>query len=331
MTQYIDIDWEAPFDPLYGSPIIIPENTMLWRGYDVRFNPIPDRYSYYTSTSSALEYAKKQHRELGCFITSTPLKLMDIQFMMNILEKIIQTNQSDKYINDFASTIISFGLCSLGHQILLLKERYKDEMKKQTVESKELKRNINKMIDTYKASNIIEQRGIRVAETDNDGITMAFLQELFKGLFDGFVSPRLYTAFHSEKGGQLNPEMIIFNPKESNLKQMKYYPSNIVSKTFNDFIENKHQLINVRMIKSGEEISMRMYLSGGKQISNNTKHHLDDYEDKLNANDKTTIKNYKDALKSGKRWREKIMIVNSEPSNKLKLNEFKSMKFDTDI
>jgi hypothetical protein len=314
MTEYIELDWEAEFEPLYGSEIIIPENTMLWRGYDNRFNAIPERYVYYSSSRIAYEYAKKEDRELGCFVTKTPLKLMDIRFMMNILERIIETNQSDIYLNDFASSIISFGLCSLGHQITLLKERYKEELKKDTANSKEIKKNIKKMIDIYKPLNIVEQKGVRVAETTNDGVTMAFLQELFKGLFDGFVSPRLFTAFHTEKGGQLNPEMIIFNPKVSNIKQIKYYPSNIIKKSFNDFISDNHQLINVRMMNSGEEISMKMYVSGGKQI--NSKHYLDDYEDKLNANDKEVVKEYKNATKSGKRWRKKIdirMIYRASP------------------
>jgi hypothetical protein len=323
--QYYELDWEQSWSPLYGSPIIIPENTMLWRGYDTNFNPIPERYLYYSSSSSAYEYAKKQNRDLGCFVTTNPIKLMDIRFMMNILERIIQTNQSDVYLNDFASSMISFGLCSLGHQITLLKERYKDEFKKQTVNSKEIKMNIQKMIDIHKPMNIIEQKGIRVAETMNDGFTMAFLQELFKDLFDGFVSPRLYTVFHTEKGGQLNPEMIIFNPKLSNLKQLKHYPSNVVIKTFNDFITNNHQLINVKTKKSGEEISMKMFLSGGEQpIINNSKHYLEDYEDRLNANDKETVKHHKNAIKAGKRWREKIMIINSRPQGPMKLNYFES-------
>lgn len=324
MTQYIDINWEVPFEPLYGSPIIIPENTMLWRGYDTNFNPIPERYLYYSSSSSAYEYAQKQGRDLGCFVTTNPIKLMDIRFMMNILEKIIQTNQSDIYLNDFSSSIISFGLCSLGHQISLLKMRYKDVLQTQTANSKEIKRNIQKMIEVYKPLNIVEQKGVRVAETTNDGFTMAFLQELFKGLFDGFVSPRLFTPFHTEKAGQLNPEMIIFNPKASNLKQIKYYPSNIITKTFNDFISDNHQLINVRTMKSGEEISMKMYISGGQPIINNSKHYLDDFEDKLNANDKETVKHYKTAIKAGKRWREKITIINSRPQGPIKLNHFVS-------
>lgn len=331
MTYYREIDWEAPFEPLYGSPIIIPENTMLWRGYDTRFNPIPERFQYYSSSSIAYEYAMKEHRELGCFVTTRPIKLIDIRFMMNILDRIIHTNSSDKYLDDFVSSIISFGLCSLGHQITLLKERYKDEIKKQTEASKEIKRNIQKVIECYKPLNVIEQKGVRIGETTNDGFTMAFLQELFKGLFDGFVSPRLATPFHNEKDGQLSPEMVIFNPKASNLKQLQYYPSNIITNTFTDFISINHQLINVRKIKKGDEISIKMYMSGNSSLRSgggrriiNSKHHLDEYEDKLNTGDRETMRIHTNAIKAGKKWREKIMIIQMRSDSPIKLNEFTS-------
>lgn len=80
-------------------------------------------------------------------------------------------------------------------------------------------------------------------------------------------------------------------------------------------------------MKKGEEISIRMYMSGGKRIIN-SKHHLDEYEDKLNANDKEIMKTYKNAIKAGKKWREKIMIIDSRPQNTIKLNEFTSSELN---
>jgi hypothetical protein len=322
MTQYIELDWETPWSPLYGSPLIIPENTMLWRGYDIRYDPIPDRYAYYSGMEIVMEYAKKPNRELGCFITTKPLKLMDIRFMINILERIIQTNQADAYLNDFASTILSFGICSLGHQIKLLKKRYANALNKSTSNSKIIQKNIQKMIDIYNPSNLIEQRGVRIAETTNDGQTMGFLQELFKNHFDGFISPRLYTIFHTEKDGQLNPEMILFNPKYSKLKQLINYPSNIITKSVSEYIESQYELINLRTMKQGDAISMRMYLSGGMRNINNKIHHLDEYEDKLNINHKHALQSYNKAREAGKRWHKKIMIINLKPVPDFKLSEF---------
>ncbi len=318
MTEYIELDWEEQFEPLYGSPIIIPPNTLLWRGYDTRYNPIPDEYKYYSGMEIVMEYAKKDYRDLGCFVTTRPLKLLDVRFMSNILERFIHMNQSDKYINDFASCIISFGLCSLGHQILLVKKRYNEEISKNPTseDSKQIVNNINSMIQYYKPNVLIEQKGIRVAETINDGITMTFLQELFRGHFDGFISPRLNTAFHNEKGGQLNPEMILFSPKRSGLNMLTRYPSNVIVKQISSFIKDKHQLVDLRMIKSGERISMKMYVSGGnrgnKIKQNANEHHLDRFEDILHSNNKN-VKRLKDyAVKSGKRWRTTLGIINPD-------------------
>ncbi len=326
MSVYIELDWEEQFEPLYGSPIIIPENTLLWRGYDIRYPAIGERFAYYSGREIVTEYAKKEHRELGCFVTRKSLKILDIRFLSNILERIIQTNQSDKNINDFASSIISFGLCSLGHQIILLKQRYRDILKKNTENANIMKESISKMIEYYKPNNIIEQKGIRVAETTNDGTTMAFLQELFKGLFDGFISPRLETVFHVEKGGQLNPELILFNPKMSNLFQISRYPSNVILKSIDKLLKDKHQLIDMRKIINGERISMRMYLSGGKVYN---RHHLDDFEDNLNNKDKKTISKYNNAIKRGREWRKNITIINPETTPQFKITPFTNSVFES--
>jgi len=306
---YIELDWEEQFEPLYGSPIIIPVNTMLWRGYDIRYPSIGIRFAYYSGREIVTEYSKKQYRQLGCFVTQKPLKILDIRFMINILERIIQTNRTDKNINDFASTMLSFGLCSLGHQILLLKQRYQDLLKKNTEDAKVMKASISKMIEYYKPGNLIEQKGIRIAETTNDGITMAFIQELFKGEFDGFISPRLETVFHIEKGGQLNPELILFNPKMSNIIQISRYQSKVILRSISELLKDKHQIIDIRKIINGEKISMKMYLSGGKIYN---KHHLDDFEDKLNNKDKKTLIKYNNAIKRGKEWRKHLIIINPD-------------------
>lgn len=321
--KYIELDWEEPWSPLYGSPILIPPNTMLWRGYDTRYEVIPDRYSYYSGLPQVMEYAKQNNRELGCFITTKQLRVMDIRFMINLLERIIQTNQKDKYINDFASTIISFGLCSLGHQIVLLKERYKEEISKPS--NSIIKENIAKMIEIYRPRNLIEQKGIRVAETTNDGMTMGFLQELFKGLFDGFIAPRQYTVFHTEKSGQLNPELIIFSPKNSKLEMLQVYPSNIKTKKISELIEDKHQLVTMNMIKSGEKISMKLFLSGGdrnKKIVHNKSHYLDAFEDKLNVNDNTIKNKYEKAQIAGKRWNKTLKILEPIKSSGMIVSPF---------
>jgi hypothetical protein len=221
--------------------------------------------------------------------------------MKSLLMRIIQTNKNDKFISDFAHTIISFGLCSLGHQILLVKQLFQDLLKQNTAESRSIKLSISKMYSEWKGDALVEQEGIRIAETTNDGRTMAFLQELFRGHFDGFVSPRLVTSFHVEKGGVLNPELILFSMKNSDIVMLPAYPSSIINMGFSNFMENKHELIDIKMYKGANAISMKSYMGGSRG--------LDAVEDGLNSGDKDIVSQYNKAVKAGKKWRNKFCII----------------------
>jgi len=324
-----ELDWEEQYDPLYGSPIIIPENILLWRGYDIRYDSIPDRFSYYSSAEVAYEYAKQANRELGCFQTTRALRVLDVRTMANIVERIIQQHSADAYLNDFASSVISFGLCSLNHQITLLKERYRESLKMNTVSSRNLRRSIQGLVEISNPSRVIEQKGVRVAETENDAKTMGFLQELFRGLFDGILSPRLETPFHIEKNGTLHPELILFSPKSCNVRQLKEYPSNVSMVSITQLIQNKHQLVNIRrIIRAGEPITVRMYmpLEGGATNKNTVRkrHYMTDVDDKLNRKDTAMCMMYKEATEAGKRWRRYITVVEIDDSREpLQLSEFR--------
>ena len=65
MSQELDL--EIPYYPLYGNAIIIPENTVFWRGYDPKFPVISDRPSYFGSKFTATDYAKQNGKVLGAF------------------------------------------------------------------------------------------------------------------------------------------------------------------------------------------------------------------------------------------------------------------------
>jgi hypothetical protein len=103
--------------------------------------------------------------------------------------------------------ILSFGLCSLEKQMALLDRRYGDRMS----EAREAVR------ASLLQDALFEQPGIRVAETTNDAETMGFLQTLFQGFVDGFISPTLSSAFHTEKDGVMIPELILFNPAQTGI------------------------------------------------------------------------------------------------------------------
>lgn len=305
MTQYIELDWESPWSPLYGSTINIPENTIIWRSYLKSKPSIGNRFAYYSSQSVAAGYKQNNTRELGHFISTRPLRLLDYRFMRILLTRLIYTNSYEKTIQEFAAIMLSFGLCSLRHQIDLVVMRYKD-LDKTTKEYKQIEQARKALEDYYKPHSTIEQIGVRIAETTNDIYTMGFLQELFKGIFDGFISPRMYSPFHIEKAGyMMSPEIVIFNPLISGITELKSYPNSTkikvlkISEVLN--MNHGHILINnVKRNKEELDIKLDFFMYGGNSLN-----HLDE---QLDNNDSELIKEYNKGRKAGLKWNKKIDI-----------------------
>lgn len=313
MSYLYELDWETPFPPLYGSSIIIPENTILWRSYDKSYPAIGDRFAYYSSKQVAQGYKQNNTRELGHFISTRPLRLLDYRFMRVLLTRLIHMNSTtDKSIQYLASIMISFGLCSLKHQIDLIKMRY-ISLNKNTSQYKHIQQSIKEMEKYYKPNTLLEQTGVRVAETTNDIYTMGFLQELFKGYFDGFISPRLYSPFHFEKqGSMMSPEMIIFNPKASGIKELSTYPSNVSRIKQVKIVEILQQSKDGHIVidnihKNGEDMymSLEFFMSGGGTSSSKS-HYLDTADTLLNSNDTSLLEIYNNGKKAGSKWSKKI-------------------------
>jgi hypothetical protein len=307
----IELHWESPWPPLYGAPIIIPENTLLWRTYDTSYPAVGDRFAYYSSKQIAEGYSTDT-RQLGLFTSSRPLRILDIRFMKTLLSRLIHTNISDKTINHFASIMISFGLCSLRHQIELIKMRYKkDEL--------HIQKALKALEEYYKPSSIIEQVGVRVAETTNDTYTMGFLQELFKGVFDGFISPRMYSPFHMENT-LMSPELILFNPKESGITQLASYSPKITLLSLNELIfqHNGHIVIeNVKKDGINIDIKMDFFMHSG-----NKAHYLDEADTQLHSNKQLT-QIYNDGCKAGGKWKKKVSMYSIEtPTPRIPVSPF---------
>jgi hypothetical protein len=91
MTAY-EINWDDNFLPLYGHSIMIPANTILWRGYDPKYEPISERPAYYGSKVFAQGYAEKYGTNASPFIISRPLHLLDIRFMKVLLSQLFEHN-----------------------------------------------------------------------------------------------------------------------------------------------------------------------------------------------------------------------------------------------
>jgi hypothetical protein len=313
-ADYYDLKWDEPFPPLYGKPIEIPANTILWRGYDLSYDPISDRFAYFGPILTARSYGLGPGRSTGCFLTTKALRVLDIRFLNVLLMRLIKANSSSRHFQAFAALMLSFGLCSLGNQIRILKERYAGELRTNTAQSKIIKAGIRELEKYYNPDDIIEQQGFRIAETLNDGYSMTFLKELFRDVIDGFISPPLQSPFHIEKKGVMNPELILFNPIKSGIRQHQTSLKNIRLLTIQELIirdsnghislENKipNIKLNFFMIGGGMDVTPVFQFGGGK-LNN------EEFNILLNKNDKSAIEIHKRATRDGRLWREKMVDI----------------------
>lgn len=200
------IDWNDDFDPAYGIVYMLPSTYVYYRGYDSKYPVISERPAYFGSLEVANGYAKGPGRKVNAFTNTKMLKLIDVRFMKDILRNLFE--QHDRADPRILSTILSFGICSLSHQIYLASLRL------QTLKDHPSMINLTR----YYKKGLYEQQGFRIAETSNDAETMGFLQALFSDFIDGFISPRQFSPFHVEKPHNImNAEMILFNPKQSGI------------------------------------------------------------------------------------------------------------------
>jgi hypothetical protein len=301
MLAYM-LNFYKNFDPLYGYTIDIPSNVIMWRGYDPKYPAISERPAYYGAIEFAQGYAEKYNTLAQPFITTRQLRLLDIRYMKVLLTQLCDAISSNKYTKEdtdiIIATSISFGLCSLKHQIKLFKHRYKAIYLSNDPMFEGIKNGIKNLESILNENKIVEQRGVRIADTTNDAIVMGFLKELFNHTCDGYIAPNIESAFHIEKNGFiLNSEIILFNPIHSGIKQLKLpLPNGIKEITVQECIVKSnlnYTTINTRNIKT-------TYFNGIKKGGG--KINPDDYNNLYNNGDKNIIKLYNKGSKIGRKW-----------------------------
>lgn len=193
--------------------IIIPEDTYFCRGIDVITTEIIRDMPIYIGP----EYIAKEYGKVYYLKTKSTLKLIDIRKLMHLMKLIIASRKTNNATikNSISYITMAFGLCSYDKQIKLLEEF--SEYIKTYSNSKESLDYFNycvknmKEIDPSNKLNPIEPEGVRVAETYIDGFVITILKELFNGIYDGFIAPKLISTFH--KDNQTHEEIVIFDPK----------------------------------------------------------------------------------------------------------------------
>lgn len=293
--MYQELDLEKGFFPLYGDTIIIPENSVFWRGYLQKY-PLSTRPAYFGTENTAKTYGDIYN----AFTNSRPLRLLDIRFLKVILRQLFQENRTNKKLNTYDLETIkkistSFGLFSLQDQIKKLKELY--------VLHIPIHQTISYVESTLVKDSVIEQPGIRVGETTLDGFTMGFLTYLFQStVIDGFLSPRMISPFHIEKNGMINPEIIIFNPVASGIQLLSNPPKNMPKISIERLILKYHPLLT---IDTGNFVT-DFHMYGGTYNSDIKIHPLDEFYILLDSNNKYIKKIYNEAQIAGERWNTKF-------------------------
>lgn len=229
------------FKPVY-TPIHIPANVLLLRGYDLRYPPVSEYSSYYTHDAQiARGYAENADHALGVFKTTKPILLYDLRYIKVLLREYIHQLQganSGEAVNAARICTVSLGLYSFETQLKLFKERYKHSLSDDLAEPLKSLEEYQKNPPKY--ANPIELTGVRIAETTNDREMIFFLEMLFGNEIDGYIAPNFKTPFHTEKNGILTSELVVFNPLKSGIQFMTNQPEGVSVQphNINYFLDN---------------------------------------------------------------------------------------------
>ena len=323
--EYRILDFEKQFTAIYGDTIEIPANTIFWRGYDPTYPIISSRPAYYGTEETAKGYKNRNGHVLGMFTNTRKLKLLDVRFLKALLRQLFESIRDTNGLSDIEEKLIlatttSFGLCSLGHQIRLLKYIYSQHIQ-------DLK-GLPELEKLYNPKAAFEAQGVRVAETVNDGYTMSFLKGLFKGIADGFISPRMETPFHIEKNGLLNPEMIIFDPSVSGIQlaNPSIDPKALPVTYISEFIfSGRYRIVSLDY----KTLHSSFYMSRGGGPREKYLHPLDEFDEYMDSNNKYIRKMYKDGYKVGLKMNSKYDIFSAEaPKPTVPVSIFKGLEID---
>jgi hypothetical protein len=176
---------------------------------------------------------------------------------------------------------------------------------------------MNDLIDslTENHNEYVEKQGVRIAETTNDAFTMSFLQTLFEGFADGFISPKQYTPFHYEKNYNLNAEIIIFNPEKSQIIQLQNIPKKRYAMPIDEIYSTSTKKIHIGTPIYSYDFSLseglynkNKHIGGTADTTNNTSNSIEHFPcmEQINMcfdNDPIIQEQWKKGHDAGLYWR----------------------------
>jgi hypothetical protein len=229
------IDIES-FSPTYGA-IDLHAGLVLHRGYSTKYPAVGRRPAFFSTNRVMSEaYAEGDDCEIGRFVTTRPLRFYDLRFLKAMLRDIFPQRKSNSrdVIESCNTLALAYGTCSLRRQLELFAMRYPQEADGEPEKSMLKFRDFIEVQPTLSGVDPVEAQGIRIAETTNDAEAVLLLREMFGNTIDGYIVPRLYSPYHTEKKNcMMTSEVLTFNPVASDIKQVEDCPDNceVVEKT----------------------------------------------------------------------------------------------------
>ncbi len=240
MNSYFDIDYEF-FHPIIGRLIEMPIDFIMYRGYDLSFNKIEDRSLFFGDYNTAINYQiKYNNRAFGIFGSKKQLKLIDIRYMIIILNEFIKSIPKYDIKNPILLKIIncltvSFGLTDFENQLFIIEKYLKPTANKRMLEIID---NMNKLLNDYNNTSIQSRdptkglyrlNGVRFGDSKTDELSVSVLKIIFENVCDGFIAPRLWTPMNFDTHYTIHHEICIFNPIKSNIYLLSETYNNIIN------------------------------------------------------------------------------------------------------
>lgn len=240
--------------------IVIPANTIFYRGLPKNTKDyLRDQPLYISSLNIAKHYG-----EVHEYKTQKSLTIIDFRKLRNLVNMIISSRSSNtgEILQVIRYLTIAFGLGSYYNQVNML-EQYVKDVELLVIDKNELNK-VRSNIESMKreSSNIqqilnpFDPQGVRVAETYIDGKVMLFLREIFDGIYDGFIAPRLYSPFHTNNN--THEEIIIFNPIKSQIQHNGLVKTDV--RTIN--LSDELRKYKVKIFKT-KDFYRKIYETGG--------------------------------------------------------------------
>lgn len=312
------LDFEEPFDPLYGASIVLPPHCVMFRGYDTRYPPISDWPSHYSSINVAKAYGTGPNKTLAAFTNTQPLRILDFRYLKVLLGNLFQNrpDNDEATLDPIIRTSIGYGMCDIVDQIQLGSRMFVNSPGIKALTNYYQQHILNKSYTEKPLDvNPVSTSGFRIAETQNDAYILQFLKQCMGHMVDGFIAPRLKSPYHVEKQSTMSPELVIFNPVTAGIKQIEM-PAlalpKMPSMTMNTILNLQTNRIEIKYKNIG--MAHRGMRRGGNKNNSNTN------DAELAASDETFqnafIQKHKQdadllqsAQKAGNKWKKQFTYI----------------------